>query len=88
MCSFDLLISLTLLVKNNDLKQDIRKVEQSYESIKAQKNTLKAELKELKLWATSDSEVEGSSKKRRRQEWINRSYWYEYLLPGHSSFQL
>jgi hypothetical protein len=57
-----------LLVKNNDLKRDIRKVEQSHESIKAQKDTLKAELEELKLRATSDSEVEGSSKKRRRQE--------------------
>jgi hypothetical protein len=40
-------------------------------------DTLKAELEELKLRATSDSDVEGSSKKRRRQEWIKGSYWYE-----------
>jgi len=43
-------------------------VEQSYTSIKAQKDSLKAELDEIKLGATSDSGTEGSSKKRRRLE--------------------
>jgi hypothetical protein len=49
MCLFNLLIFLILLVKNNNLKQDICKIKQLYKSIKAQKNTLKTKLKKLKL---------------------------------------
>jgi hypothetical protein len=63
----DLLVSLIWfkLVENDDLKRDIREVERLYVDIKAQKDSLKAE---LELGATSDSGTEGSSKKRRRLE--------------------
>jgi hypothetical protein len=57
--------SLFKLVENDDLKRDIREVERLYVDIKAQKDSLKAE---LELGATSDSGTEGSSKKRRRLE--------------------
>ena len=43
-------------------------MERSYANIKAQKDSLKAELNELKLQATLDSGIEGSSKKRKRLE--------------------
>jgi hypothetical protein len=44
-------------------------VERSYANIKAQKDSLKAELDEIKVGATSNSGMEeGSSKKRCRQE--------------------
>lgn len=54
-----------LELKNDGLKRDISEVERSYADIKAQKDSLKAE---LGLGATSDSGIEGSSKKRRHLE--------------------
>ncbi len=42
-------------------------VEQSYMNIKAQKDSLKAELEQLGVGAGLDSGVEGSDKKRQRQ---------------------
>ncbi|KAH6668372.1 hypothetical protein B0J14DRAFT_161933 [Halenospora varia] len=52
----------------HDIKRDIGEVERSYANIKAQKDILKAELDRIKLGATSDSDMQGSSKKRSRQE--------------------
>jgi hypothetical protein len=43
-------------------------MEQSYACIKAENDDLKAELDQHKLRATSDSDIQGSSKKRSRQE--------------------
>jgi len=63
MCS----LSERHLVKYDDLTRSALEVEQSYANIKAQKDTLTAELDEFKLGATSDAGG-GSSKKRIRHE--------------------
>ncbi|KAG9241305.1 hypothetical protein BJ878DRAFT_483070 [Calycina marina] len=54
-----------LELENEDLKRDIREVERLYADIKAQKDSLKAE---LEPGATLDSGIEGLSRKRRRLE--------------------
>ncbi|PVH79448.1 hypothetical protein DL98DRAFT_589316 [Cadophora sp. DSE1049] len=58
---------MKLEFKIDDLRWDMREVEQSYKNIKAQKDSLKAELERLGVGAVLDSGVEGSSKKRHRQ---------------------
>jgi len=54
--------------KYDGLVRGIREVERSLENTKAQTDSLRAVLDELKLGATSDSGTERSSKKRRRLE--------------------
>jgi hypothetical protein len=49
------------LVKNDGLKRDISEMERSYANIKAQTDSLRAE---LELGVTSDSGTEGSRKRR------------------------
>jgi hypothetical protein len=48
-------------VKNDGLKRDISEMERSYANIKAQTDSLRAE---LELGVTSDSGTEGSRKRR------------------------
>ncbi|KAH7378959.1 hypothetical protein BKA64DRAFT_648384 [Cadophora sp. MPI-SDFR-AT-0126] len=57
--------------KINELRREMREVEQSYKNIQAQRDSLKAELEQLGFRAILDFSTEGSSKKRNRQAIIS-----------------
>ncbi|KAH6719527.1 hypothetical protein BKA61DRAFT_669855 [Leptodontidium sp. MPI-SDFR-AT-0119] len=58
---------MKLEFKINELRREMREVEQSYKNIKAQRDSLKAELEQLGFGAILDFSTEGSSKKCCRQ---------------------
>ncbi|KAH6699897.1 hypothetical protein BKA61DRAFT_681898 [Leptodontidium sp. MPI-SDFR-AT-0119] len=58
---------MKLEFKINELRREMREVEQSYKNIKAQRDSLKAELEQLGFRAILDFSIEGSSKKCCRQ---------------------
>ena len=58
------------------LKREAFEVEGLYTSTKAQKDSLEEQLNENKLRAASDRDTEGSSNKRRREEWSSSNSSY------------